>query len=316
MAGDRRLVPGPEPVIRARLVIAAAVATMVGGAALAAADPGAGLAVPLWPQGAPGSEGRRGEAEIVENSYIRNVHAPSLTVFRADPAHANGVGMIVIPGGGHRILVWVNEGVAPARMLNRLGITVFVLKYRLAREQGSTYTIEGDAAADARRAVSWVRAHAADYGVDPHRLGLMGFSAGGELVSAVADNPPPAGVAPRDAIDRTSSRPDFQVLVYPGPLGIPARAAAGAPPAFLAAGTLDACCAAPTLTLYQQLRAVGVSAELHLFADTDHGFNVAAHSERLSLQHWPDRLADWLSDGGWLAPGGGRRPTPSNWPAP
>ena len=268
--------------------------------------------VPLWPNGAPGSEARRTEPERVESSYIHNVHVPSLTVFRADPAHANGLAMIVVPGGGHRMLVWINEGVMPARTLNRFGVTVFVLKYRLAREPNSPYSIERDAAADAARAVRWVRAHAADYGVDPNRIGLMGFSAGGELVSMVADNPGPPPSAAADAVDRQSARPDFQVLIYPGPLGIPAKAVASAPPAFLAAGTLDPCCATPTLTLYEQLRAAGISAELHLFADTGHGFNVAMHSERLSLQHWPDRLYDWLSDGGWLVPGGGRKATPSS----
>ncbi|MES2021820.1 MAG: alpha/beta hydrolase [Pseudomonadota bacterium] len=269
------------------------------------------IELPLWPDGPPGVDPLRDTPEIVENTYVRSVHRPSLTLLRADPAHANGAAIIIAPGGGHRMLVWVNEGVMPARALNRFGVTVFVLKYRLARETGSNYRIERDAAADARRAVRFVRAHAADYGVDPRRIGLMGFSAGGELVSLVADNPAPPEPS-GDAIDRIDARPDFQILIYPGPLGVPARAVAGAPPAFLAAGTLDACCAEPTLTLYQQLRAAHVSAELHLFADTDHGFNVAAHAERVSLQHWPDRLADWLSDGGWLVPGGGKRATPSS----
>jgi len=290
-------------------VIAAAALFLSAGFAHAQAIP---APVPLWPNGAPGSEARRAEPERVEDSYIHNVHQPSLTVFRADPAHANGLAMIVVPGGGHRMLVWVNEGVMPARTLNRFGVTVFVLKYRLAREPNSPYSIERDAAADAARAVRWVRAHAADYGVDPNRIGLMGFSAGGELVSMVADNPLPPVSATADAVDRQSARPDFQVLIYPGPLGIPAKAVASAPPAFLAAGTLDPCCATPMLTLYEQLRAAGISAELHLFADTGHGFNVAMHSERLSLQHWPDRLYDWLSDGGWLVPGGGRKATPSS----
>ena len=293
-----------------RCVVAVASALLTGQAVFA-------QAVPIWPQGsgAPGSQARRGEAEVVEQTYVHNVHEPSLTVFRADPAHANGVGIIVVPGGGHRMLVWVNEGVAPARTLNRFGVTTFVLKYRLAREPGSRYDIARDAAADARRAVRWVRGHAKDYGVDPQRIGLMGFSAGGELVTLVADNSPAAPEPPRDPINRISARPDFQVLIYPGPLGVPARSVAGAPPAFLAAGSADKCCAPPTITLYQQLRAAGVSAELHLFADTDHGFNVAAHSERVSVEHWPDRLADWLSDGGWLVPGP-RRATPSSWTAP
>jgi acetyl esterase/lipase len=259
-------------------------------------------AIPIWPHGAPGSERHAGEAERLEGgAYVHNVHNPSLTVFRADPKHANGAAIIVVPGGGHRMLVFQNEGVVPAKALNRYGVTSFVLKYRLAREPGSTYTIEGDAAADARRAIRWVRAHAADYGVDPHRIGIMGFSAGGELVSLVADNPAPAAPA-TDAIDRESARPDFQVLIYPGPLGTPGKAVAGAPPAFIAAGSIDPCCATPALALYDQLRHAGVSAELHMFADTDHGFNLAMHSERISIQHWPDRLDDWLSDEGSLIP--------------
>jgi len=264
-----------------------------------ASAPAAAPSVALWPNGAPGSEKRKDEPERIENTYVHNVQNPSLTIFPADTSHANGIAIIVVPGGGHRFLVFQNEGVNPAKALNRYGITTFVLKYRLSREDGSTYTIQGDAVADARRAVRWVREHSADYGIDPHRIGLMGFSAGGELVSGVADNPEPAHKV-MDATDQVSARPDFQVLVYPGPLGIPARAAAGAPPAFITAGSLDKCCAAPAMTLYQQLRDAGVSAELHLWADTDHGFNIAAYSERLSIQHWPDRLADWLSDGGWM----------------
>ncbi|MDF3035138.1 MAG: alpha/beta hydrolase, partial [Paucimonas sp.] len=139
-------------------------------------------------------------------------------------------------------------------------------------------------------------------------VGLMGFSAGGELVTLVANNPElaPAAetVAKRDAIDRQSARPDFQVLVYPGPLGVPAKAVNGAPPAFLVSGSKDKCCMLPALNLYQQLQAAGVSAELHIYADTDHAFNMG-RGERISIQHWPDRLADWLADGGWLVPQGG-----------
>ncbi|WP_029623529.1 alpha/beta hydrolase [Sphingomonas sp. PAMC 26617] len=259
-------------------------------------------AIPIWPNGAPGSEGHSGEEEQVEaGAYVHNVHRPSLTVSLPDAVRANGAAIVIIPGGGHRMLVFENEGMVPARALNRYGITSFVLKYRLAREAGSTYTIEGDAASDARRAIRWVRAHSKDYGLDPRRIGVMGFSAGGELVSLVADNPTPTVLPATDAIDRISSRPDFQVLIYPGPLGTPGRSVVGAPPAFIAAGTLDHCCAPPALALYTQLRDAGVPAELHMFASTDHGFNLAMHNDRISIQHWPDRLADWLSDEGWLS---------------
>jgi acetyl esterase/lipase len=269
----------------------------------------------LWPDGAPGSLKHHGEPEkLVDGAYPVNIHDPSLTVLKADARHANGAAVVVVPGGGHRILVFQNEGMLAAKNLNRVGVTAFVLKYRLARDpnslsdSGAAYTIEGDAASDLRRAVRWVRAHAAEYGVDPQRVGAMGFSAGGELVSLVADHPEPAASAKRDAIDRQSARPDFQVLVYPGPLGYPAKDPMHAPPAFLVAGSKDSCCMPPTIGLYQQLNAAGVPAELHLYADTDHAFNVGQRGERISLQHWPDRLADWLADGGWLVPHGGRAP--------
>lgn len=262
--------------------------------------------VKLWPNGAPGSESRRNHAETVRDTYVSNVHDPSLTVYQADARHANGAAVIVVPGGGHRFLVMVNEGLAPAKALNRFGVTAFVLKYRLARDGDAGYSIEGDGAADLRRAVQWVRANAVHYGVDPRRVGVMGFSAGGELVSLVADNPAPAAPAMGSAQAAGEFRPDFQVLIYPGPLGVPARSVDKAPPAFIAAGSSDTCCAPPAIALYQQLIHAGVSAELHLYADTGHGFNLGARSERLSSQHWPDQLHDWLLDGGWLVGRGER----------
>lgn len=274
-------------------------ALLVSGSALAQQPPAP--VVQLWPDGAPGSQARRNEPETVTDGvYISNVHAPSLTVAQAERRHANGAAVIVVPGGGHRMLVFQNEGMVAAKTLNRVGVTAFVLKYRLARDGNSGYSIENDAAADLRRAVRWVRANAAQYGVDPGRIGVVGFSAGGELAALVANHPAPPSAG--DAVDRQSARPDFQVLVYPGPLGTPAADAARSPPAFLVAGSRDACCMPPTLALYQQLVAAGVSAELHLYADADHAFNMGQRGDRVSLQHWPDRLADWLADGGWLVP--------------
>ena len=262
--------------------------------------------VAIYPHGAPGSAARRGEAEVARDYWVRNVHNPSLTIFRPDPRHANGAAIVIFPGGGDKLLVWTNEGVNFGRALTRYGVTVFVLKYRLAAEEGSPYSVERDAAGDARQAVRWVRAHAPDYGVDPHRVGVMGFSAGGELVSLIADNPDPpdplAAVASRNAPDflqRQSARPDFQILIFTGPRGIPAAAPEKAPPAFLAAGSKDECCAAPTVALYEQLRKAGVDAELHMYAGAGHAFNLD-ETDRVSVMHWIDRLADWMGDEGLL----------------
>lgn len=251
--------------------------------------------VDIWPANAPGLT-KRNDPEVAKDYWVRNVHNPSLTIFR--PKHQNGAAVIVIPGGGHKLLVWTNEGVNVAQALSRYGLTVFVLKYRLAQDEGSTSTVE-DAANDVRRSIRWVRAHAADYGIDPHRVGIMGFSAGGELVSLVADNRPAKPAAALDAIDSKSDRPDFQVLVFPGPQGVPANDIANAPPAFITAGTLDDCCATPAVQLYEQLRNAHRDAELHMYAGAGHAFNLDETS-RIAVIHWPDRLADWLADEGFL----------------
>jgi acetyl esterase/lipase len=256
-----------------------------------------GKVVSLWPNGAPGSENRRAEAEIAQDYWVRNIHNPSLTIYR--PARQNGAAVIVIPGGAHKLIVWTTEGVNVGQALNRYGLTVFVLKYRLAREEGSRYSIE-DATSDVRRSIRWVRAHARDYGIDPARVGIMGFSAGGELVSLIADNRLPA-TRSIDAVDRFDDRPNFQVLVFPGPIGVPADDVAHAPPAFIIAGTLDECCAKPAVALYEQLRTAKRSAELHMYAGAGHAFNLD-ESNRISIIHWPDRLADWLADEGLLDP--------------
>lgn len=285
---------------RAGLIIAA----MVFATPLFAQDPlpqhePALFGIPLWPNGAPGVGKRGAESEVGRDYWVRNIHRPSILAFPATNRHNSGAAVIIFPGGGHKILVWTNEGAKVAIALNRMGVSAFVVKYRLANEADSPYSVEGDATDDARRAVRWVRAHAAEYAVDPERVGVMGFSAGGELVSLIADNPEPAGRPKTDSIDSERARPDFQILVFPGPRGLPATSIGKAPPAFIVAGSLDACCAAPSVALYEQLRRAGVSAELHMYADSDHAFNLE-ESNRVSIVHWPDRLNDWLADGGWL----------------
>ncbi|WP_375271833.1 alpha/beta hydrolase [Sphingomonas sp.] len=277
---------------------------LAGALLIAAGDPApvvppASTSIRIWPHGAPGSAARAGEPEIARDYWVRNIHDPTLIAFPAPARRNSGAALVILPGGAHKFLVWENEGTKVAAALNRMGVSAFVLKYRLAKEEGSPYSVAGESADDVRRAIRWVRGNAARYGIDPSRVGLMGFSAGGELVTLVADNPTPTGRPATDALDRLSARPDFQVLVFPGPAGQPATAVKSAPPAFIVAGSRDECCAAPSVALYEQLRRAGVSAELHLFADAGHAFNLD-ETDRLSVLHWPDRLHDWLVDGGWL----------------
>src|SRR3954467_13374224 len=200
-------------IVRRLALLAAVAAGMIAAPAAAQFVPLHGTVIPLYPNGAPGSETRRSEPEVAQDYWVRNVHNPSLTMFPADRSHANGAAIIIIPGGAHREIVWTTEALNFARTLNRMGISVFALKYRLAREPGSTYTIEGTAAGDARRAVRLVRAHAAEHGIDPHRIGVMGFSGGGGRVTLIADNPHPGLGRARDPVDRESARPDFQILM-------------------------------------------------------------------------------------------------------
>lgn len=254
--------------------------------------------VSLWPNGAPGSEARRHEAEVAQDYWVKNVQDPSIAVFLPPPEKATGAAVVVVPGGGHRLLVYRAEGEEPAEFLAGLGIAAFALKYRLAREEGSTYTIEGDARADVYRAIRTVRSRAAEWHVDPARVGVMGFSAGGELAGLVAFASGAGDAQARDPVDRLSGRPDFAIFVYPGPLAVPASFPSNAPPAFLVAASDDPCCAVPTLTLLQQYRDAGVPVEAHVPAKGGHGFNMGQRSQLRSVNTWPQRLADWLLDSG------------------
>lgn len=258
--------------------------------------------VPLWPNGAPGSEARRQEPELAQDYWVRNIHNPSLTIFSPAPEKANGGAVVIAPGGGHRLLVWSAEGLQAGQYFRSLGLTAFVLKYRLAREPGSPYTIERDARADGLRAVRYVRSHAAQYHLDPHRVGIVSFSAGGELAALLCFGPNgPQPDAP-DPIDRPSGRPDFSIFIYPGPLGFPAVIPADAPPACFIVANNDGQ-AGHVLQTVLAYRAAKVPVELHLYSHAAHAFNMGYRSVFQSIRGWPERAADWLADSGYLTPG-------------
>jgi acetyl esterase/lipase len=253
--------------------------------------------IPLWEKGAPGFEARRTEPEQHQDWWYTNIHNPSLTVFLPPAGKANGTAVIVAAGGGHRELVFNPEGVEPAQYLASLGVTAFALKYRLFREPGAKYTID-NTAEDIRRAMRTVRARAAEWKVDPNRIGVMGWSAGGEVAALVAYPPVASEAKSPDPIERVSARPDFQILIYPGPLGIPATIPADAPPLFLLGAADDEYVAGVLFDLTRKYRDAGASIEAHIYAQGKHAFNMGQRSPYVSIRRWPQRLAEWLEDRG------------------
>src|SRR5205809_6019837 len=198
--------------------------------------------IPLWPNGAPGSEGKN-DKEVVkqgtngEHSVYR-VHNPSITPYLPPNDKATGAAVIVIPGGGHRVLAIDHEGYNVAQWLSERGIAAFVLKYRLARETNSTYQVEVHALADTQRAIRLVRSQAQEWGIDPARVGVMGFSAGGELAALASARTDQGITDARDTVDRLSAKPDFQALIYPGS-SRNIEPAKESPPVFLACAYND-----------------------------------------------------------------------------
>ncbi len=262
----------------------------------------------LWPAGAPGALGTADEDK------------PTLTPYRPSPARAVRTAVIVCPGGGYQNLAMGHEGQDVARWLNSIGVTAFVLKYRL----GPKYHHPAELM-DAQRAIRTVRAKAAEYRVEPDRIGIMGFSAGGHLASTAGTHFDSGNSAAADAIDRVSSRPDFLILGYPvisftshmhrgsmrmllgdqpdpklvENLSNELQVTAQTPPTFLFHTTTDQ--AVPvenSIMFYMALRKAGVPAEMHIYEQGPHGVGLAPTDEALSS--WPARLADWLRVRGLL----------------
>ena len=257
--------------------------------------------IPLWPNGAPGAEARRNEPEVARDWWVKNVHNPSLTAFLPPRGKATGAAVVVAPGGGFRELVFNAEGKQPGEYLSQLGVAAFALKYRLPGDASSPYTRD-DVRADAYRAVRLVRSRAKEWGIDPQRVGMLGFSAGGDLVGMVAYAPGKGDPNARDPIDRLDGRPDFQMLVYPGGK-LPDVIPKDAPPAFLLVASDDEYgCDDTTLELYTKLHAAGVPVEAHFLAQGKHAFNMGDRSSLISVKTWPERMAAWLRDSGYLTP--------------
>jgi acetyl esterase/lipase len=281
-----------------------------GAAAPRAAVPASPQTIPLWEKGAPGALGQA------------DSDTPTITVYRA-PRGNTGTAVIVAPGGGYGALAMEHEGYQEAYWFNAMGITAFVLKYRLGPRYHHPVEL-----GDAQRAIRMVRSRAAEFAVQPDRIGMMGFSAGGHLAATAGTHFDAGQPDAADPIDRASSRPSFLILCYPVISFDPAVAHAGSvrnllgatpdpkliedlsndlrvtsstPPTFLFHTTNDnGVPVENSVRFYLALRKANVPAEMHLFENGPHGVGMALSDPALSA--WPTLLMNWLRARGLLTP--------------
>jgi len=265
----------------------------------------------LWPNGAPGAVGNE------------DADRPSLTIYALPPTHAPRSAVVVCPGGGYVGLAMDHEGRQIAEWLNSLGISAFILKYRLAPRYHHPAPM-----LDAQRAVRYVRSHAADYSLAPDRIGIWGFSAGGHLASTAATHIEAGNPSASDPLERASSRPDFLILAYPvisctetfmhvgscrnllGDHPDPGLAekmsnekqvTSETPPTFLFHTTNDETVPVEnSVAFYLALRKAGVPAEMHIYERGRHGVGLATKDPALAT--WPILLANWLRLRGIVPP--------------
>jgi endo-1,4-beta-xylanase len=260
----------------------------------------------LWPSGAPGSPATIPPEEwnpVTDGFHrVKNIHNPSLTVFLPPKNLANGAAFVICPGGGHNYLVMDLEGANVAHRLNQMGIAAFVLKSRLAHTAGFNYKVEVESLQDAQRAIRTLRSRAKEWNLNPEKIGIMGFSAGGEVSSLVETRFDPGKPDSADPVDRVSSRPDVAVLGYPGVKPAATPVPKRAPPTFLVVNNDDNLAPA-SADFYLALRKAGVLAELMIFNRGGHGFGMTGRNAdfaALPVATWPDRLQDWLKDIGFV----------------
>ncbi len=286
--------------------------------AVVTAEPGA--PIPLWPEQAPGEKGDIGaeidtskptDKEVGGRRLIRlgNVSQPTLTIFSPPKDKDTGAAVIVCPGGGYNILALDLEGSEVCEWLNSIGVTGVLLKYRVPKRAG----LEKHTAAlqDAQRAVGVVRSRAAELGLDPKRIGILGFSAGAHLAATASNNYEKRTYPPIDAADEASCRPDFSLLIYPAYLTIKDQADkiapelpvnAQTPPTFIVMTQDDGIRVETAMFYSLALKNAKVPCELHVYPSGGHGYGLRPSEHTVTT--WPQRAAEWLGKLGVLTKAG------------
>ena len=287
--------------------------------AVVAAPGAAPKTVALWPGQAPGETAalppeadttKPTDRPIAGRPIIKlaNVSTPTITFYSPEPAKDTGAAVLVCPGGGYNILASDLEGSEVCEWLNSIGVTGVLLKYRVPKRAG----LEKHAPPlqDAQRALGLVRHRAAELGIDAHRIGVLGFSAGGHLAAVLSNQHAARTYAAIDAADEASCRPDFAVLIYPAYLTVKEQneavapelplSAANTPPTFLAMTEDDSVRVETGLFYYLALKNAKVPAEMHLYPRGGHGYGLRRTEN--DVTSWPDRMHDWMKASGWLKP--------------
>ena len=264
----------------------------------------------LWPEKVPGEiEGEVGEEKGETKGgilRISNVSKPSLTVFPASPKNANGTSVLVCPGGGYNILAYEHEGSAICEWLNSMGVTGFLLKYRVPRRKNKLKHVAP--LQDAQRAIGLIRQNAKKWDVDLGRLGILGFSAGGNLAVMALTSHQARSYPKVDEADQISCRPDFGILIYPAylvdrkkrdKLFPEIRITKDTPPCFFAHTGDDGVPAEGSVLMYLELEKVGVKGnELHVYPFGGHGYGMRPSGHPVAT--WPARAGEWMKAMGWL----------------
>jgi len=268
--------------------------------------------VPIWPGAIPNPLPVPGAEEILSKTdwvvagkpflFVVNVSQPTMTVY--SPKENNtGVAVVVFPGGGYNALAIDLEGTEICDWLNSLGISAVLLKYRVpTRSKSGVHGESLQALNDAQRTLSLVRLHAAEWQIDPHKIGVIGFSAGGHLVAATSTHFSKRSYKPVDAADKESCRPDFAIALYPGhlwrneqgfTLNSNVAVTSNTPPTFLLHAEDDPVDNVNhSLVYYTALKRAGVPAEMHLYAQGGHAFGLRPTA--FPITRWPLLVESWL----------------------
>jgi len=267
--------------------------------------------IPLWPGRAPGETNtvstehdtsKPGQGLVAGKSVIRlgDVSQPSITIYRPPAGKDTGAAVIVCPGGGYSILAWDLEGTEVCDWLNSIGVTGVLLKYRVPKRENGPLQ-------DVQRALGLVRAHAQEWGVNPQRIGVLGFSAGGNLAAELGAHNAERAYPAVDAADATSCRPDFQILIYPaylvqkddpGKINPQVAVTSNTPPTILVMAADDPVRVENVLGYTLALKQAKVPVELHVYPSGGHGYGLRRTQEPVTT--WPDRVTDWMKSRGWL----------------